>query len=329
MRILICGGYWEGDSILILSHGLWLMGHQVAHVGTTRFMHDFNIERAHREVEAVKPETFDLVIFWNSKWDVHPDFVASVAKKARVLYWTVDPIPISTIHGQWHNIIMQCPVALFPSVDECELYSKRGIKCFINHTPYDLWTGSPTGKDFACDIGFMAGTCYKREDWPEQIGTRAEIVREALKVTQSLKVYGEWDTPRGWHNQGEVADIKYWGGWTNPDEQIESAKGAKISLSSHARPTQRQCLRDVDTTITGSGGFLLTDYVKEIEQVFKPGVECETFKDLQELKDKIDYYLRHDEERKRIALAGKERTMMQYSNIVMVKLLEDIVSGKR
>lgn len=330
MRVLVCGGWWEGDTILILSHALRMMGHEFAHVATTRFAHDYDMNRAENEIKAVHPETFDLVIFWNNKECVDPEFVKRVAAKTRVLYWTVDPFPVGDrLYTHWDAIVRACPLAFFPSVDECEYYEKLGIKCYLNHSPYDVWSTSPSGKDFHSDVQFMAGTCYRWSDFPDQQCTRAEMVREVIKATPSLKLYGEWDTDRGWHVRGEVQDKNLWGGFASPDDQIEAARQAKISLSSHCRPTQRQCTRDGDTVVTGAGGFLLTDNVKDFGEVFKIGAECEVFTCMQELKDKITYYLMHEDERKKIALAGKNRTMTQYTNIQMVKLLEDIVSGKR
>jgi len=60
--------------------------------------------------------------------------------------------------------------------------------------------------------------------------------------------------------------------------------------------------------IPGSGGFLLTAHVPGIENEFVVGRHLVTWKNLGDLKDKIRYYLRHDDERERIRREGYEFT---------------------
>jgi len=55
------------------------------------------------------------------------------------------------------------------------------------------------------------------------------------------------------------------------------------------------------------GGFLLTDHSDELAEYMSPGKEIETWRCVDELKDKIDFYLRNDSARERIAEAGRIR----------------------
>jgi hypothetical protein len=67
--------------------------------------------------------------------------------------------------------------------------------------------------------------------------------------------------------------------------------------------------------ITASGGFMLTDWHHdyELEEFFKPGVEVETYDTEAELVDKISYYLKHEDEREKIAQAGYERCINEHT----------------
>jgi len=67
--------------------------------------------------------------------------------------------------------------------------------------------------------------------------------------------------------------------------------------------------------ITASGGFMLTDWNNdyELEEFFKPGVECEVYNTEEELVDKIKYYLKHEDEREKIAQAGYERCTKEHT----------------
>jgi acetyltransferase-like isoleucine patch superfamily enzyme/ubiquinone/menaquinone biosynthesis C-methylase UbiE len=64
---------------------------------------------------------------------------------------------------------------------------------------------------------------------------------------------------------------------------------------------------------TGVGSFLLTDHFDNIKSIFEPGKEIETFKDQNELIDKIHFYIDHPEEREAIAKKGQERCLRDYS----------------
>jgi len=64
---------------------------------------------------------------------------------------------------------------------------------------------------------------------------------------------------------------------------------------------------------TGTGSFLLTEYYENLQDYFQPGVEIETFKDENELIEKIYYYLDNPEKRKAIASRGQKRCLSEYS----------------
>lgn len=65
--------------------------------------------------------------------------------------------------------------------------------------------------------------------------------------------------------------------------------------------------------IMGCGGFMLTNRQEEIESLFVPGKEIETFRTMDELYEKVDYYLTHEKERLTIAMNGWKRVRESYS----------------
>lgn len=66
---------------------------------------------------------------------------------------------------------------------------------------------------------------------------------------------------------------------------------------------------------TGRGGFIIHPEIEGLETQFKYGKEIVTYKfnDWQGLKEKIDYYIEHDDERENIRKAGHERTKNNYT----------------
>ena len=85
---------------------------------------------------------------------------------------------------------------------------------------------------------------------------------------------------------------------------------SKINLNMTIKPIKTGLpLRIFD--IMGCGGFLMTNYQAELTDFFEIGKDLEAYSSLDELIDKCDYYLHHEDERRKIALQGHE-TICQY-----------------
>ena len=64
---------------------------------------------------------------------------------------------------------------------------------------------------------------------------------------------------------------------------------------------------------TGVGTLLITDAKRNLSELFAPGEEVVAYADEDDLVEKIHHYLRHDDERTRIARAGQERTLREHT----------------
>ncbi|MCM1215141.1 MAG: DUF3880 domain-containing protein [Lachnospiraceae bacterium] len=65
--------------------------------------------------------------------------------------------------------------------------------------------------------------------------------------------------------------------------------------------------------IMGAGGFLLSNYQEELLELFENEKEMVVYESLEDAVDKADFYLRHEEIRKKITLNGKKKTLEQHS----------------
>lgn len=65
--------------------------------------------------------------------------------------------------------------------------------------------------------------------------------------------------------------------------------------------------------VMGVGGFMLSNWQEEIPELFEEGKEIATYKTPEELVDKADYYLRHEDERARIAVNGYRKVKEQHT----------------
>ena len=80
--------------------------------------------------------------------------------------------------------------------------------------------------------------------------------------------------------------------------------------------------------VLGCGGFLLTNYQAEIPYYFKEGEDLVCFDSLEDLCEKVGYYLEHEEERKRIAWNGYRTVREKHSYIERIRTILDTVAGE-
>ncbi|SFQ10915.1 Glycosyl transferases group 1 [Butyrivibrio proteoclasticus] len=78
-------------------------------------------------------------------------------------------------------------------------------------------------------------------------------------------------------------------------------------------------LRALD--IMGCGGFLLAGYQPELYEYFVYGKECVMYSSLEDAVAKADFYLSHEEERKKIAGAGLEKIIRDFNYEDRIKVL--------
>jgi len=80
---------------------------------------------------------------------------------------------------------------------------------------------------------------------------------------------------------------------------------------------------------TGCGTFLLTNYTPGLEKLFDIGKEIVVYNDLNDLDNKVKYYLENEEEREGIAKAGYERSKKDHTYYERAKTLLDIINNNK
>lgn len=79
--------------------------------------------------------------------------------------------------------------------------------------------------------------------------------------------------------------------------------------------------------VLGSGGFLLTNYQAELPYYFEEGKDLVCFDGIDDLREKVGYYLSHEEERQEIAWNGYEKVKEKHSYIERIQTLLALVDG--
>jgi spore maturation protein CgeB len=90
------------------------------------------------------------------------------------------------------------------------------------------------------------------------------------------------------------------------EEMPKVFKQSRINLNITRRGIQSGIpLRAVD--IMGSGGFLVSNFQSDFLDYFIPGEDFVYYESKEDLQQKIDYYLNHEEERRAIAKRGHDK----------------------
>lgn len=144
---------------------------------------------------------------------------------------------------------------------------------------------------------------------------RAAMIARAIKDGCIVKWWGP-RISRKLRNLGLIlsrAGRAYGGGMVANAEFAKAVNCADIFLARDVYPEVDGSMSNRLYWACGSGAFYLTYYTEGIEDLMTPGKEIETFKTLDEMSDKIAYYLTHPDERKKIARAGQSRVLKQYT----------------
>lgn len=128
----------------------------------------------------------------------------------------------------------------------------------------------------------------------------------AIKAGVNLSVFGKF-----WDKYLEPKYLK--GQYIDNDELYRYYASADIVLNDH-REDMRYFgfISNRIYDVTASGGFVLTDYLSEVEEVYGDSVAM--YKNYEEFKEKIDYYLNNPEERQKMADRARQITLEHFTN---------------
>ena len=117
------------------------------------------------------------------------------------------------------------------------------------------------------------------------------------------------------------------GGVKTLSEMPKVFHASKINLNMTMRSIETALsLRVWD--VLGCGGFLLTNYQAEIPEYFEIGKDLETYESMEELEQKVQYYLTHEDERVEIAINGYEKTARFHTYELRITEMIKILSGQ-
>lgn len=149
----------------------------------------------------------------------------------------------------------------------------------------------PTGGVRSKDVVFVGSRGYHKEWW-----YRPQLI-DTLKI---------WYGDNFHHHSGEAESRGLRRGWDL--NQLYADSKVVVGDSLCLKFNYPYYWSDRVYEVIGRGGFLIMPHIKGLEETFKnrEHIVYYTFGDYYELKELIDYYLTHDEEREAIRAAGQE-----------------------
>ena len=170
----------------------------------------------------------------------------------------------------------------------------------------------PLKTEYHCDIT----TAGNQHSW------RVAFYKHLEKYDVKL-----WGQPAPlWMPTGSVA-LMHQGRTVLNEDKARAFLGAKIVINNlHYGEVWGLNVRTFEAA--GIGAFQLTDWRPGLGQLFEDGKELISFRGMDDLLKKVNYWLAHSDERKEIACAGKRRAYAEHTYQLRLTLLLDTLAQR-
>lgn len=217
----------------------------------------------------LKKKKFDLVIFLKTD-TVDPSIISNFSINHKTWYYFMDPPNVSfRINALQYVKNATFASATFP--DLAKSFKKINKNSFHIRQGIDVDIFKKLNKNRTIDLLFIGTKDKKREK-----------IINYLKQYFNIKCYG-----KGWDNKPvfyKKLNVLY--------------NSSKIVLNFN-RPGDGFSVKVFQ--ILGAGSFIMTEYCKDLSNVFKNKYNLIWYKNLNQLKNLCDFYLKYENERNRIS----------------------------
>jgi len=171
---------------------------------------------------------------------------------------------------------------------------------------------------YGADVGFIGS--YERP--------RAESLLHLARAGVPVRVWGNgWEACRGAH-ENLLLERRPLVNAPGALRYTTAICATRINLA-FLRKANRDLQTDRSIEIPACGGFMLAEYSDEHARLFAEGREAAYFRTDAELVEKVRHYLAHEDERARIAAAGRARCLASgYSHLDRVRFMAAAALGE-
>jgi len=183
------------------------------------------------------------------------------------------------------------------------------------HRPLEL--SAPEQEEFGSDVSHVGAGYYNRRQ------------AFAALLDYDFKLWGN-----DWENCGPLLHVLQRGGQRlSTDDSVKVFNASRINLNLHSSTYHEAVSPFGDYVnprmfeIAACGAFQLVDERRYLPECFCPGEEMATFRDVRELREKLDYYLANPHERIQMAQAARARVLREHTYRHRMMELLGVIAG--
>lgn len=286
MKILYLGNWnpFMESTEKIIKKSLEELGHEV-------ICEDERACNAPAIAKRIKENNVDLFFFHKgNRWSMDLQQLIELLNRitCKKVFWQFDPITGIPEREMWMQLVT-------PLVDLGFLTNETWIRQHTYKNLIPLKQGCEVRKlgkkrkEYECDIAFTGSPYGGRQTWIEGM---KKIYGDKFKIFSD--VFG--------------------------DDFYDLCQSAKIFVSPKFPANDYFWSNRIYKTL-GAGGFMLHPRCEGLKAEYKEGVHYEAYQDDEELLTKIEYFLKNEEERKKIAKKGYEKTIKDYNYTERLKII--------
>ena len=174
--------------------------------------------------------------------------------------------------------------------------------------------GPPRPSEGAVFVGALNRTQHRRAN--------GLLARAARRVPIDFWGYGA----RGWPPWSPLRRRHHGEAWGL--DMYRVLRNARIALNRHIGIAAGYANNMRLYEATGVGTMLLTEDAPNLGDLFEPGREVATYASEDELVEKVQHYLGHEDERRAIAAAGRARTIREHGYDTRMAELAGILEAR-
>jgi spore maturation protein CgeB len=323
MDVLYCGLLNAGNTCSMRKEALERAGHSVTTLDLTpsvakrdaltrlayraawRFGWALDIDRCNERLMDLALEIRPEVIWVDKGVVITPSTLRQLTRelqRTRLVHYNPDDPFGGFGYAGWRTFIRairEYDVHIVPRRANVEEYRRHGARHVFQAMPAwgyaeDIHRPVPRTPDaeqrFGADVGFVGS--FEAD--------RAQAMLELARKDVQVRIVGPWPAEfldrRMLHTPGAVMGGEY----------ARALGSFKIALGFLRKKNRdRHTSRSIE--IPACGVFMLAERSDEHLSLFEEGIEAEYFSDIDELTDKVRFYLANDRARERIAAAGRSR----------------------
>lgn len=337
MRILYVGSILPGSTCEQRLHSMLQLGHEVTELRSTdlseylklwsriylKFGRTLDLHNANAEIlKATRQDHFDVC--WIDKGTtIRPETLIEASERNTSMVIVSYSPDDMTIRPNRSSAFVKC-LPYFDlhfttkqhNIEKLKLMGARKVELVGNAYAPEVHRPMPNTAEDRIKLGGKVGFIGDYEQ--ERAATIEYLGMDGIEV----RVWGP-----NWAKKSKITGktVRIENNGLYGDDYARAISNFDINLC-----FLRKAARDRQTTrtieIPACGAFMIAERTDEHLSLFEEGKEAEFFDTNEELLEKINYYLEHDQERKKIAAAGRERCLKSgYSNQDRMKKMLMIV----